>query len=223
MRFSGLPPIALLCLTELGCGAQPSAPTPGPPAAIRAEAGNNQTVDPRTSQRLTTRVTDALGTPVPGIAISWDLLTGTGTLEPRTGTTDIGGKTSTTLFLTTKPSNREVRAAVVADSTLRVTFTVLVTGPSGAEEPDVVIAVGDNFFRPNSVSAGVGQLVEWRWIGTTLHNLVFDDTTLCVSPRGTRPCRFSVDGTWRHRFQQAGTFAYRCTLHLEQRGTIIAH
>lgn len=73
------------------------------------------------------------------------------------------------------------------------------------------IDVDDNVFRSESVEIVTGSDVTWTWVGSNDHNVVADG--------------FSSDtkssGMFRHTFEEAGTYDYRCTLHPGMVGTVV--
>jgi plastocyanin len=84
---------------------------------------------------------------------------------------------------------------------------------AAAQEPVATseINVRDNNFEPQAAEVSAGDTVTWNWEGSNEHNVVGDG--------------FSSDaqsgGTFQHRFDQAGTYDYRCTLHGGMNGTVI--
>ena len=73
------------------------------------------------------------------------------------------------------------------------------------------IAVRDYEFEPGTVSVGVGDTVTWVWEGDAQHNVVGDG--------------FESDdqssGSFRHAFDEPGTYQYACTLHPGMQGDVI--
>lgn len=64
---------------------------------------------------------------------------------------------------------------------------------------------------PVGSSTSRGSELTRTWAGSQRHNVVFgaDDSS---------PTR--ADGTWSRTFDQAGTYDYRCTLHMGMRGRV---
>ncbi|MGH8933433.1 MAG: cupredoxin domain-containing protein [Egibacteraceae bacterium] len=84
-------------------------------------------------------------------------------------------------------------------------------GPAVSGDQTVMLADGDNF-DPDALRVTSGTTVSWQWEdSSTLHNVTFDD--------------FGSDtqsaGTYTHIFDEAGTFAYVCTLHPNMTGTVV--
>lgn len=73
------------------------------------------------------------------------------------------------------------------------------------------IAVLDNAFGTVHAGVAAGTTVQWSWAEAgTQHNVVGDDFS---SP-------LQDSGTFAHTFEEAGTYAYRCTIHGPMRGAI---
>jgi putative oxidoreductase len=73
------------------------------------------------------------------------------------------------------------------------------------------IVVRDYEFEPGTVSVGVGDTVTWVWEGDAQHNVVGDG--------------FESDdqssGSFRHTFDEQGTYQYACTLHPGMQGDVV--
>ena len=72
----------------------------------------------------------------------------------------------------------------------------------------------DFAFHPGTVKAKVGQKVKWEHqdAGVT-HSVVALDG-------GFRSGELEEGDEFSHLFPTAGTFAYRCTIHTDMRGTV---
>jgi plastocyanin len=78
----------------------------------------------------------------------------------------------------------------------------------------VNIAIGDNNFTPKEVTANVGDTIIWTNKGQVAHDVTALNGAF-TSPRNLAPgASFSYTAT------AAGTFAYVCTIHLNQDGTL---
>jgi plastocyanin len=67
-------------------------------------------------------------------------------------------------------------------------------------------------FQPPAIEVPVGTTVTWRFTdGSVPHNVKGEGFS---SPTQAR-------GTFTHRFDRAGTFAYRCTLHAGMTGQVV--
>lgn len=83
-------------------------------------------------------------------------------------------------------------------------------GPHGS--PAAVVTLHYVSFEPGTVTIHVGQTVEWKWEDAPIvHNVTF--AAGFASPT-------EASGTWYHTFNQAGTFPYQCTIHIDMIGTV---
>jgi plastocyanin len=82
--------------------------------------------------------------------------------------------------------------------------------PPSVEGP--AVAVRDYEFEPASLTVEAGATVTWVWEGRSPHDVVgqgFESED-------------QNSGTFRHTFEQPGTYAYECTIHPGMEGTIVA-
>jgi plastocyanin len=70
-------------------------------------------------------------------------------------------------------------------------------------------------FQPSTLSIRRGDSVTWVWQNSREHNVTFSSFH----------SRTQVHGTYTVRFTRAGTFNYRCTIHVSEgmRGRILVH
>lgn len=105
----------------------------GAPTTFAKVGGDGQTAGAGSAAAdlLAVRVTDAHGNPVPGVPVSWTVLSGGGSVSAATATTDANGvaRTQWTLGLRVD-SIQSVRAQVSA--ALQLQFNAMATVPSGA-------------------------------------------------------------------------------------------
>lgn len=73
------------------------------------------------------------------------------------------------------------------------------------------VAVQDNQFASAAIRVPAGTTVTWQWEGEEEHNVVGDSFE---SPTQS-------DGTFSQTFDEPGTHAYECTLHLFMRGEVV--
>lgn len=91
----------------------------------------------------------------------------------------------------------------------------------GSGEGNPALTAGQNTvvlrniaFKPERITIKVGQSVTWVWDdGNVPHNVVFNDL----------PAKSEIltKGTFRHTFDTAGRFAYRCTIHPSMTGEVV--
>lgn len=90
-------------------------------------------------------------------------------------------------------------------------------GSGGAPEADPVptsdVGVADDIFEPEAITVPVDTEVVWTWEGENDHNVVGDD--------GAFQSPVQDQGTFRWTFDEAGTVAYRCTIHAGMTGTVV--
>jgi plastocyanin len=92
------------------------------------------------------------------------------------------------------------------------------TTASGGSSSSTAVATGatvelkDLKFHPDTVSIAVGDVVTWTWKENVLHNVTAKDGSF-KSPNQS-------DGTFKHTFAKAGSYAYECTLHSGMTGTV---
>ena len=75
-----------------------------------------------------------------------------------------------------------------------------------------IVEVKNFAFQPNTVMVPVGATVEWR----------FDDGVIAHNVTGSSlRSGDHYSGTYRHTFDQSGTFSYECTLHTYMKGSVV--
>jgi plastocyanin len=82
--------------------------------------------------------------------------------------------------------------------------------PPSVEGP--AVAVRDYEFEPASLTIEAGTTVTWVWEGRAAHDVVgqgFESND-------------QTSGTFRHTFDEQGTYAYECTIHPGMEGRIVA-
>jgi plastocyanin len=101
---------------------------------------------------------------------------------------------------------RKLFVAPIAAAALIVALVVAIPA-SGATKG---VSVKDNFFSPKTASIKKGSTVKWTWAGRAPHNVTFKSTKSKTITKGT----FSL------KFNNKGSFSYRCTIHPGMTGTI---
>jgi plastocyanin len=88
--------------------------------------------------------------------------------------------------------------------------------PTAATAATTNVDVGDNFFRPASVSIKASDTVRWTWTGSRTHT-----STSTRTPPFWDSGNKREGGEFTHTFNDAGSFPYRCTIHAaQQTGTV---
>lgn len=116
-------------------------PTTGPPASLTKISGDNQSAPAGSvlAESLVVRVADAGGTGVPGISVSWSVLSGGGTVSSSTVTTDLAGLAAVELTLGTTAGGNSVDATAAG---FKRTFSA--TGLAGPATSLVVVTQPGN-------------------------------------------------------------------------------
>jgi plastocyanin len=96
---------------------------------------------------------------------------------------------------------------------LALAAVLVIAGSAASFAASKNVAAGDNFFNPTKVKVGKGGRVVWQNTGTTDHTVKF---------RGRPNEIISPGETTSRKFKQSGVFPYRCTLHAEMRGKVVA-
>jgi hypothetical protein len=99
--------------------------------AIVSGDGQDGTVGSALPEPYVVRVTDAEGTPLPGVTVIWAVTSGGGSVSPGSGTTTAGGEASTVHTLGSGTGSQTVRATV--DGLAPLTFTVVAAAASADE------------------------------------------------------------------------------------------
>jgi plastocyanin len=90
------------------------------------------------------------------------------------------------------------------------------SGSGSSSGSDNEVKVIDSKFEPDQVKVGVGDTVTWSFQGNIDHNV-----TPVGDNRSTwKASKTQKDGTFEQTFEQAGTYAYICTIHPGMKGTV---
>lgn len=113
-----------------------------------------------------------------------------------------------------RPTPRSLAAAALA-----VLAAGCATTPDGPRAGSVTRQPGDAVvelvgleFVPRRIEIPVGTRVLWQWTDSVVHNVVSPDFASSKALDG---------GAYAVRFDRAGTFDYRCTLHVGMDGTVV--
>jgi plastocyanin len=77
-----------------------------------------------------------------------------------------------------------------------------------------VSATDDLKFAPTTSAVQTGKVIQWTNIGSTPHNVTFDDHQDLTSQT------LQQGDTWEVKFTTPGTYAYHCTFHPGMNGQI---
>jgi hypothetical protein len=108
-------------------------PVGGTPAELLLVSGNNQSAAVNTAlpQPLVGRVVDGDGQPLAGIAVTWTVTAGGGTLAQASVTSDALGHASNSYQTGPTAGTESITAAVASNPSLTLTFNVTVTAAAG--------------------------------------------------------------------------------------------
>ena len=81
--------------------------------------------------------------------------------------------------------------------------------PPSVEGP--AVAVRDYEFEPASLAVEAGATVTWVWEGRAPHDVVGEGFE----------SNDQSSGTFRHAFDEPGTYAYECTIHAGMEGSVV--
>lgn len=120
----------------------------GGPDEIRILSGDQQTgqVGQRLGADLVVLVLDEADNPMAGVPVAWQVVEGGGSVEPATGTTDVGGRASVRWTLGSSPGTNRLTASVsgVGSVTFQATATAgapsvlaIATQPSSAAQSGI--------------------------------------------------------------------------------------
>lgn len=112
------------------------------------------------------------------------------------------------------------RSAVVALALATLSIVGCTASTAGSTDPDgsterpddVIVELVGLDFRPSTVTVAQGRWVRWQWTDSVVHNIISDDFA-SLKPTG--------GGNYSVKFDRAGRFPYRCTLHTGMDGTIV--
>jgi plastocyanin len=78
---------------------------------------------------------------------------------------------------------------------------------AGAATRTQSVTVGDNYFRPTSLTVRAGTKVQWKWAGVFLHNVTVRSGPVKFHSRT------QVKGSFSYVFTKRGSYALVCTIH----------
>jgi plastocyanin len=89
--------------------------------------------------------------------------------------------------------------------TLALVLALLGAAPAAAKTKS--IKIGDDFFKPKSVTVAKGTIVKWSWTGSHQHNVVVQ--------KGPRHFRSDLQrsGSFARKLKKRGTYKIICSIH----------
>lgn len=106
---------------------------------------------------------------------------------------------------------RWVIAGILTMAVVTLLASACASEDSGPPADVSTIAVRDYEFEPGAVSVERGETVTWVWEGQATHNVVGDGFE--------SPAQSS--GSFRHTFDQPGTYRFVCTRHPGMAGEVV--
>jgi len=198
-------------LGALSCGGDGGTTPPGPPVDL-LKAGDNQSwyFNNPLPTALSVTAVDVDGRPVPGVAITWAVATGDGTVTPTQSTTNASGVATTTDSI--GGSTIQTVSATFTGLAGPVSFTAHATTPPTS----AAVSVEDNHFNPQNSVVQTGGTVTWTWAGANPHTLTF---TFGPTPLPANQSA-QMSGTAQRTITAVGTYNYTCTIHGGMNGTL---
>jgi len=149
-------------------------------------------------------VRDGHGNPKPGVAVTWGVYAGGGSISPTNPSTGSNGVASVQRTLGASPGPNTDTARVASLSGSPVGFTDTAAARQG-------ITVSDNSFGPAAPTITAGTFVVWTWSAVNFHNVVWDviPASAVVSSSGNP----KSTGTFTLRLTTPGTYTYYCQVH----------
>jgi len=198
-------------LGVLSCGGDGGTTPPGPPVDL-LKAGDNQSwyFNNPLPTALSVTAVDVDGRPVPGVAITWAVATGDGTVTPTQSTTNASGVATTTDSI--GGSTIQTVSATFTGLAGPVSFTAHATTPPTS----AAVSVEDNHFNPQNSVVQTGGTVTWTWAGANPHTLTF---TFGPTPLPANQSA-QMSGTASRTITAVGTYNYTCTIHGGMNGTL---
>jgi plastocyanin len=185
-----------------------AAATAGAAAAMAIHAGNNQTGAAGSSfaTPLQVLITDQFGNAVAGVAVTWAVASGGGSVTPTSSVSNSQGVASTTQTLPATAGTVTVTATAAGLSGSPATFTSTATQSASG----TTVMVVNNQFQPASLPIAAGTTVSFVWgTGAVGHNIVPEPPATIP----TDPTVVSAPHTYMVTFNTPGTYRYYCSQH----------
>jgi plastocyanin len=210
-RFITLPrrfvtAISLLTLLA-ACGGSGSetGPPSGPVVSKADPSGDDQAgrVGAVLPDPIRVIVTDA-GKPVAGTAVTWQVVSGGGSVDPPSALSDASGVVAATVTLGATPGEMKIQADAGGAAGGPLPFSAFAAGPA------VSVQVTNNIFDPLFAAVTAGGTVSFVWpAGSLQHNIVPDGAKDRPNAAAVMDGPFSIDVV----FPTAGSYPYYCSVH----------
>lgn len=160
------------------------------------------------------KAADQFGNGVSAVGVTWQVTSGSATVNPMSSTSDATGIAQTTVTLggTAGPISITATSTGLTGSplTFQATATTL---PASAS-----VTIQDFSFSPSTLTIKVGTSVKWTNNGPSSHTTtsdsgVWDSGTLSAPSGGGGYGGGTAGGTYQFTFTTPGTYNYHCKIH----------
>jgi hypothetical protein len=160
--------LCLALLAGLGCGEDNNV-QPAVPTTIAESSGADQSgqVNTALADSLSVLVTDNSGSPMSGIAVSWSIVSGGGTVSPGASSTNSSGIASTQFTLGPSEGQQQAEATISGLTGSPVIFTAIASTSPGGGPGQIVLSVaagGNNV--PDRYSSDLWVHGNYAYTGT---------------------------------------------------------
>jgi plastocyanin len=164
---------------------------------------------------LSVTARDANNCAVPGVAVNWSVGSSGGRVSPALSTTGSTGVATTTDSIGS--TNQSVTATFTGLAT-PVTFAVSASAPPTTAP----VSVDNNSFNPQEAVVKTGGTVTWTWnSGLVSHNVTYSSGPGSLPPNSpTQAGGTTFSSMFSSPFDNVGTYAYHCTIHIGMEGTV---
>ena len=187
------------------CGGGGTGPATGPVVSKADPSGDGQAgrAGAVLPGPLRVIVTDG-GKPVAGTAVTWQVVSGGGSVSPATGSSDASGIATATVTLGSAAGEMKLRANAAGAAGGPLPFSAFVATPA------ISVQVTNNVFEPETAAVTAGGIVSFVWPAASLqHNILPDGGNDRPNAAAVVDGPFSVDVV----FPAAGTYPYYCSVH----------
>jgi plastocyanin len=198
--------------------------TPGTATKLTQPTGDGQAwmVGTVLPVPLAVAVTDQYGNAVSGTAITWQVTSGTASVNPTNGTTNASGVAQTTVTLggTAGPITITATNAALSGSphSFTVTAQAIPTTAGVTVGPGIAFTSARNgSSNPAVDTLAAGGTMTWTWAAASIGHSVQSTGAPSFTSSVTQ-----TSGTYSFKFTTAGTYQYDCAVHgSSMSGTIV--
>ena len=195
--------------------------TAGPATSLALSGGGGQSGTTSTAlpTPLQVRATDQFGNNVAGVAITWSVTSGGGSVSPPSSVTAAAGTATTVWTLGSLLGTQTAQAVAAGLTGSPVQFSAIGSAPPN---PSTGVTVGNNTFTPATRTIPTGSTVTWTWVntGATPHSVESTGSPAFTSS----PTLTGSGSTYSVQFNTAGTYTYQCAVHgSAMSGTIVVN